>query len=119
MSKESLAKTLRQWERLIAASESNSAELDYLVEEREKLREMVERVKQLKSEQTALTAAKQKVTRDLDAAKEGGREIAVRMRYGIKSRYGYKAEQLVQFGLKPRRTPKRKPQAGGKPEEGG
>jgi uncharacterized protein (UPF0335 family) len=119
MSKESLATTIRQWERLIAASESNAAELDYLVEEREKLRAMVERVKQLKSEQTALTAAKQQVTRDLDAAKEGGREIAVRMRYGIKSRYGYKAEELVQFGLKPRRTPKKKPRKGGTSKKGG
>lgn len=118
MSKESLAKTLRQWERLIAASESNASELDYLVEEREKLRALVERVKQLKSEQQALTAAKQQVTRDLDAAKEGGREIAVRMRYGIKTRYGRKDERLIQFGLKPRRAYRKKPRKGEAPEPG-
>jgi len=118
MSKESLATTIRQWERLIAASESNAAELDYLVEEREKLRAMVERVKQLKSKQLELTAAKQQVSRDLDAAKEGGREIAVRMRYGIKTRYGYKGEKLVQFGLKPRRAYRKKPRKGETPEAG-
>jgi hypothetical protein len=119
MSKESVAKTILQWERLIAASESNAAELDYLAEDRENLRKMLERVKKLKSRQDKLTAEKQQVTRDLDAAKEGGREIAVRMRYGIKSRYGYKDEKLIQFGLKPRRKPRRKPRGGGKPEEDG
>lgn len=119
MSKESLAKTIAQWERLIVASESNSAELDYLAADREKLRKMLERVKKLKEKQDRLTAEKQQVTRDLDAAKEGGREIAVRMRYGIKSRYGYKNEKLVQFGLKPRRKPRRKPETGGTSEEGG
>ena len=118
MSKESVAKTILHWERLIAASESNAAELDYLAADREKLRALVERIKQLKSEQMALTAAKQQVTRDLDATKEGGREIAVRMRYGIKSRYGYKGEQLVQFGLKPRRAYRKKPRKGETPEAG-
>lgn len=118
MSKESVAKTILQWERLIAASESNSAELDYLATEREELHKMLERLKELKQEQDALTAKKQQVTRDLDAAKEGGREIAVRMRYGIKTRYGYKSEKLIQFGLKPRRVSRKKPRKGEKPEEG-
>ena len=118
MSKESVAKTILQWERLIAASESNSADLDYLAAEREELRQMLERVKKLKQEQDALTAAKQQVTRNLDAAKAGGREIAVRMRYGIKSRYGYKDEKLVQFGLKPRRKPRKRSPAGRKPKDG-
>lgn len=118
MSKESVAKTILQWERLIAASESNAEELDYLAADREKLRKMLDRVKKLQQKQNALTAQKQQVTRDLDAAKEGGREIAVRMRYGIKTRYGYKDEKLIQFGLKPRRVSRKKPRKGEKPEEG-
>ncbi|HEV2844405.1 MAG TPA: hypothetical protein VG477_06145 [Thermoanaerobaculia bacterium] len=117
MSKESVAKTILQWERLIAASESNSADLDYLAAEREELREKLAHVKTLKQEQDALTAAKQQVTRNLDAAKADGREIAVRMRYGIKSRYGQKDEKLVQFGLKPRRKPRRRSQKELEPKE--
>jgi uncharacterized protein (UPF0335 family) len=117
MSKESFANTIRQWERLIAASEANAAELDYLVAEREELRQMLERVKKLKQEQDALTAAKQQVTRSLDAAKDDGREIAVRMRHGLRIRYGHKDEKLVQFGLKPRRKPRRRSQKEREPKE--
>lgn len=118
MSKESVAKTIAQWERLIAASESNADELGYLAADREKLRKMLDRVKKLDQKQATLSAQKQQVTRDLDAAKDGGREIAVRMRYGIKTRYGYQDDKLIQFGLKPRKPSKRKPRKGKKPETG-
>jgi hypothetical protein len=103
MSKESVAMTLARWEQLLAAWEANPGDLSHLEEYRVELQELVDRIKTLGGEQDALNARKQQVTRDLDTAKERGREIAVRVRIGIRSRYGDSGEKLIEFGLKPRR----------------
>jgi uncharacterized coiled-coil DUF342 family protein len=103
MSKESLATTLHQWEHLLAASEANADELDYLRELREELQDLAEKARKLRGEQDALNARKQQVTRDLDAVKERGREVAVQVRMGIKTRYGFGGEKLIEFGLRPRK----------------
>jgi hypothetical protein len=107
MSKESVPKTLHQWEKILAASEANAEDLRYLQKERTELQEIVERVKHLWNQQAALAAQRQQVTRNLEEAKERGRQIAVRMRNGIRTRYGLKGEKLTEFGLRPRRGRRR------------
>ncbi|MFL6192929.1 MAG: hypothetical protein ACJ75H_02065 [Thermoanaerobaculia bacterium] len=103
MSKESVATTLRQWEQLLAAWEANAEAMGFFDAERAELRTLVERVQDLVREQAALNAKKQQVTRDLDAAKDRGRELASRMRAGVHTRYGLSGEKLLAFGLRPRR----------------
>lgn len=115
MSKDSLATTLDQWEQLLAPWRLDPGEFEHLElpEQLTELEEVSERVKRLSEEQTALDARKQQVTRDLDEAKERGREIAVRIRNGLRSRYGRSSEKLTTFGLRPRRG--RKPSPAGEP----
>jgi hypothetical protein len=117
MSKESVATTLQQWEQFLAAWRLNPEDLDYLElkEQLTELEKVSEKVRRLSDEQAALNARKQQVTRDLDAAKERGREIAVRIRNGLRSRYGRSSEKLTQFGLRPRRG--RNPSPAGEPPE--
>jgi hypothetical protein len=103
MSKESVAMTLARWEQLLAAWEANPGDLSHIEEYRVELQQLVDRIKELGGEQDALNARKQQVTRDLDTAKERGREIAVRVRTGVRSRYGDSGEKLTEFGLRPRR----------------
>jgi chromosome segregation ATPase len=105
MSKDSLATTLDQWEQLLAPWRLDPEELDYLdlTNQLTELQDLSQRVKRLSEEQAALDARKQQVTRDLDEAKERGREIAVRIRNGLRSRYGRSSEKLTLFGLRPRR----------------
>lgn len=103
MSKESVAKTLHQWEKILAAWEANAESMGFIAQERAELQDLVETVKKLYLEQAALNARKQQVTRDLDAAKERGRELAVRMRAGVRSRFGLSGVKLTEFGLRPRR----------------
>lgn len=64
MSKESVAKTLHQWEQLIAASDANSEDLDHLAKERAELKDLAQKVKRLQEQQDALAAQRQQVTRD-------------------------------------------------------
>ena len=103
MSKESVAMTLARWEQLLAAWESNAEDLGLIEEYRAELQELVQRVRELSSEQDALNARKQQVTRELDAAKERGRDLAQHVRMGIHTRYGRKSPKLTEFGLRPRK----------------
>lgn len=103
MPKESLAVTVGQWEQILDASEANEADLAFLEPYREELRELRQRALELSVRQAALAAERQQVTRDLDAVKERGREIATRLRLGIRTQYG-EAEKLVEFGLRPRHS---------------
>lgn len=101
--KESLALTVRQWEQILDASDANGADLAFLETNKMELRGLLERAKSLSIRQAALAAERQQVTRDLDAVKERGRDIATRMRLGIRQQYG-EGEKLLEFGLQPRRA---------------
>ncbi len=103
MPKESLAVTLSQWEQLIAACEANAEDLDFLLELQAELRDLSERAKELSVQQDALNAQKQQVTRDLDQVKEQGRALALRLRDGVRSRYGKRSAKLAELGIKPRK----------------
>lgn len=102
MPKESLALTVHQWQQILDASDANGADLAFLESQRAELRDLLERAKSLSIRQAALAAERQQVTRDLDAVKERGRDIATRMRLGIRHQYG-EGEKIIEFGLQPRR----------------
>jgi chromosome segregation ATPase len=106
MPKESLAVTLSQWEQLIGACEANAEDLNDLLdllELREELRDLSERAKELSVQQDTLNAQKQQITRDLDQVKGRGRDIALRVRDGVRVRYGKRSPKLTEFGMRPRK----------------
>jgi hypothetical protein len=106
MPKESLAVTLSQWDELIGACEANAEDLedlDFLLELRAELRDLSEKAKELSVRQDALNAQKQQVTRDLDQVKQQGRELALRVRDGVRTRYGKRSAKLTEFGMRPRK----------------
>jgi uncharacterized coiled-coil DUF342 family protein len=103
MPKESLAVTLSQWEELIGACDANAEDLTDYVELREELRDLSERAKELSVQQDTLNAQKQQVTRNLDEVKERGRDIALRVRDGVRVRYGKRSAKLTEFGMRPRK----------------
>jgi len=117
MSKESVAKTLQQWDQLLGASDANAEDLVHLAALRAELLELSERVKALKDQQSALAAMRQQVSRDLDATKDRGRYVAVRIRDGIRSRYGVTSPKLIAFGLRPRGKKRRSPKRETSPDK--
>jgi uncharacterized coiled-coil DUF342 family protein len=116
MPKESLAMTLSQWEQLIGACEANTEDLTYLLELREELRDLSEKARELSVQQDTLNASKQQVTRDLDQVKERGREIALRVRDGVRAAYGKRSAKLTEFGMRPRKR-RSLPAGGETPQE--
>jgi hypothetical protein len=108
--------TLARWEQLLSAWEANPGDLGHIEEYRVELQDLVQRIRELSSEQDALNARKQQVTRDLDTAKERGRELAQLVRMGVHSRFGRQSPKLIEFGLQPRKgkspLPEGEPPAG-------
>ena len=119
MPKESLGKTVDQWERILGATEANEDVRSILARQSRELRGLLKKVRELSKRQAALTALKQQVTRDLQGALDQGREIAAQMRTGLKAQYGFGSEKLTEFGLRPRRRPRRPAASGRKRKENG
>ena len=103
MPKASLADHSLEWFKLLASVEANNQDVPYLDELKDELQLVLDSVKVLAQEQATLEARRQQVTRDLQALKSRGRLVAARLRSGLRTRYGFGSEKLVEFGMRPRR----------------
>ncbi len=81
--------------------------MPHLVDLRTELREIVEHAKAANIRQSAFRAQQQQATRDLEEFMERGRDVATRVRNGVRMQYGLKGEELTEFGLQPRRKPQK------------
>lgn len=99
----SLADQLKVSEHLVTVAKANAAELEGLDEFTTRLETLIPQVKEMSVRQLTAQAVFQQATRDLDALKKEAQELTARLRGGVKAMYGYKAEKLVEFGLKPLR----------------
>lgn len=113
----SLGERLKEWEQTVTVSKVNAADLQSLSGFTLRLEVLLPLLKEASVRQATLQAELQQATRDLDAFKKEANEMATRIRAGVKATYGYRAEKLVEFGLKPlRKRPKTKA-AARKPQE--
>lgn len=103
MPKSSIADESFEWTHLLLSVEQNSGEIAHLSELIAELRTILQGSKELEQERLALEARRQQITRDLQSLRSRGRIVAGRVRAGLRSRYGYGSEKLVEFGLQPRR----------------
>lgn len=108
MPKRSLGQHLGIWDRLVAAAMNNIRDLTVARQAVEDLKQAVVEIRELSERQTALRAAAQQVTRDLEAAKERANRAAVRVNQGVMAAYGSKSEKLAEYGLRPWRPRRRK-----------
>jgi hypothetical protein len=103
MPKNSFADESFEWSQLLTSVKNNEEEVAYLEELMSELRIILNASRALDVERLALDAKRQQVTRDQQALRGRGRVVAARVRAGIKTRYGYGSEKLVEFGMQPRR----------------
>ena len=108
MATQAFAAETTDWGQLSTTVDTNKADLAHLAQQSARLAVVFEGSKVTKLRQAALKAEAQQTTRDLDAFMTEGREIATRLRNGIRTQYGTKAEKLTEFGMKPRRKPQKK-----------
>lgn len=97
-----------EWENLAVTVEANAAELDYLTETRAQLVVTTEAAKAASVRQATFQSQFQQATRELEQLLSEGRELATKIRNGIRMQYGLKSEKLLLFRLQPRRKRSRK-----------
>ena len=103
MPKNSFADESFEWSQLLVSVKNNEEDVAYLEELTSELRIIVNASRALEIERLALDAKSQQLTRDMQALRGRGRVVAARVRAGLKTRYGYGSEKLIEFGIQPRR----------------
>ncbi|HWM95045.1 MAG TPA: hypothetical protein VN493_30095 [Thermoanaerobaculia bacterium] len=96
------------WDMVDAAVTADAPEVPQLEINLPKLRERSQRVRALYTQQAALTAAKQEVTRELNQLILEGDALVDFIKTGARAHYGKDSEKLVAYGIKPFRSRSRK-----------
>jgi hypothetical protein len=107
MPNSTFANTTTEWGKLLVTIEANKAELPYQEERRAQLASIMERAQEASIRQAAFKAQFQQATRDVEKMLSEGWDVATRLRNGIRTQYGLKAEKLAEFNLQPRRKPQK------------
>jgi hypothetical protein len=103
MPKNSFADDMFDWSQLLSSVGRHPDEVGFMEELSSELRLILNSVSDLNKERLQLKARTQQISRDMDALKSRGRNVAGRIRSGIKTQYGFSSEQLTEFGIHPRR----------------
>jgi len=103
MPKNSFADDTFDWSQLLASVGKHPDEVQFMEELSSELRLILKSVMDLNKERLQLKARSQQITRDMEALQNRGRNVAGRIRSGIKTQYGLNSEQLTEFGMNPRR----------------
>jgi hypothetical protein len=100
MPQDRIAVSTRGWQRLTTSLTNNAADFPHLEGHRARLAELLTQVHSLGNQQAALTASKQEVTKQLQAAVTEARTVSAFLRAGVREKYGKDAEKMVEFGLR-------------------
>ena len=94
---------IRDWQLLLAATAENAARMPEAEDLRQALEQHLAATIALKASQDSAKAGRQRMTQELKAMLDQGREFAMRLRGLAKARIGPKNEQISQFGVAPLR----------------
>ena len=104
MPRKTLAIVQKKLELRHAALTANSAVLPQMEVPRQKVEAMLTEMKDLTAQQASLTAAKQDVSKRLEALNNEGMRLSTFVDVGIRQYYGTRSEKLVEFGQQPFRS---------------
>lgn len=104
----SFADVVTDWEQLLNKVTANATDLSFLEDTRATLATILQGAKDANARQSTFKALFHQATRDIEDNLDQGRDLATRLRNGIRTRYGLKAEKLTDFNLRPRRPGKKK-----------
>jgi hypothetical protein len=83
---------------------ANSADLPHMDVPRQKVEAVLTELKDLTTQQASLTAAKQDVTKRLEALNADGKRLMTLVDAAVRQQYGNRSEKLVEFDQKPFRS---------------
>ena len=107
--KQSYAESSKEWEGLLRALIANLVQLPQLEGARAKLEGLLAGFRDLVGQQAVHQAAKQEMSKQIQALVRDGRKTATMIRAVLKEHYGHDSEKLVEFGVQPFRARIRKP----------
>jgi hypothetical protein len=99
----SFADYVVRWEKLLKSLEANQADLPFLADLRSQLARVVDGLKAATVLQDMYRSQSQQTTRDMEGFQDLGRDLATRLRNGVRTQYGLRGEKLLEFDMKPRR----------------
>ena len=103
MRKMSFADLMKEWQALLAAADTNEAQLAATAPQREALRSQLRLVQETKGTQRAARATAQVCTQRLKQQVEDGQMMAIQLRSAVRSLVDPRNEGLVGFGVAPLR----------------
>jgi hypothetical protein len=119
MPNQSFADIITDWEKLLATVAANKDDLQFMDSERQQLATEIAGAKEANMRQSAAQSQAQQATRDLEGFLKRGHDLADKLRFGIKARYGKRGEKLKEFGLKVFRAGGKKKSTTGQPPASG
>ena len=111
MARQSFADVITDWQTLLATVEANKDDLQFIDNYRQQLATEVAGAMEASMRQSDAQAQASQATRDLEGFMTQGRDLAEKIRFGIKTKYGKRSEKLKVFGLKVFRAGGRKKSA--------
>jgi len=106
MARNTYAVAFAGWRRLIKPLTTNNGDTPHLEGHRVRLEALLAEATEIETQQAALTASKQEMSKRLKALTVEGNRVAAFLKAGIRERFGRTAEKLVEYGLQPFRGKK-------------
>jgi hypothetical protein len=92
---------LSDWAKILAAVEAHQEDLTHIEDLRAGLAAGVETLRTLRSDRDLLRTELQRATDEIQQALGQGKDLASRIRAGVRSTFGIHSDKLTDFGIKP------------------
>jgi chromosome segregation ATPase len=102
------AEILAEWKQTSTATAAHLDKLQHLNAQRTALENFHDEFQRLSAEQDTLAAARQEVSKRMQEILAAGNRTAAFLRAGARQHFGPDSEKLVEFGIRPFRSRRRK-----------
>jgi len=121
MPKAAIADFVHSWEKMTTNVKTNAAELPpHIALYSDPLAELLEQFKAIGAAKDVRRAVKQQEVKDSNELQKKGKKLASKLASALIAHFGRDSEELLAYGIPPRRPPKRKPTVTkGQPESPG
>lgn len=92
---------LSDWAQVLAAVEAHREDLTHIEDLRAGLAASAEALQTLRSDRGRLQMEIQSMTYEIQRALDHGKDLASRLRAGVRSTFGIRSDKLSEFGIKP------------------
>ena len=106
---QSLAEKLSRWTVTASNIREHLEEIPHVAGDLAVMDGMVTEARTLESQQEALRGQAREITAQLRELAKEGDKLRSRLRSHLQAKFGPTSENLLKFGFRPRRTPRRKP----------